>query len=850
MHLRKLIHIYSKIIIVSLFATMFFSCNLRKSKVILLSKNEVVVDKHNFKFKNSGFEKVDIEQIIKPKPNTKFLFIPFKRIIYNLYSDKKVTESELKKNNKCNSKISRKTNKLDKKLKRFENKLEIFKNNETKTKRYKRKINNKYDKKEKLENKKCEKQHWSKKFGEAPVTFSVFDKNKNIRKLNYFLQNRGYYKPYIKFDSSYRKNKIFVKYIIYPGKAHKIDNIYYKIDNEKIRKIIDSQKNKSLIKQGNRLDINIIEAERKRISDNLKNLGYFTFLKDYIFFTIDTIGKNKKADITINISNLTDKKGNEIILKKHKIKNVNIYPNYNPREALIYKENYYKNLIPADIISKKGKIFRFFYKNEPKINEKSIIKSIYVAPGDYFNLKKVKTSYKRLSSIQIIQTANISFKNLEEQNDVSDSIEYIDCNIKLSQDKLHQYEFSIEASRTSANYGLGGYLNYTNNNIFRNTEVLNIKFNGEIKRIQEKTAEGLPIPTNFFKFNSKKYGVSASINFPRLFIPEFINDFVQRTNPRSIFSSNFNITKRPDFSMSVISGAFGYQWNSAKTIKHSLSLVSADFMNFELHKDIYAYRFNESYEDRFIFGSSYKFTFNNQLTRKRNSYFLINAYSKAAGNSLRLGKKLLKHELTDGSYSVANNVFAQFFKTDLDIRFYTKTGRAKDNLAMRLFTGFALPYGNLKTIPVIEQYFSGGVNGIRAWQERSLGPGSYVLTDEEKGQYPKQRSDIKLEANFEYRMNLIGSFDAAFFIDAGNIWAINKNDPRDGAFFKTNKFYKEIAIGSGFGIRYDFSILVIRLDIGLKIKDPALPEGNRWIPTNEIFRLNNSKFNFGIGYPF
>jgi outer membrane protein assembly factor BamA len=174
-----------------------------------------------------------------------------------------------------------------------------------------------------------------------------------------------------------------------------------------------------------------------------------------------------------------------------------------------------------------------------------------------------------------------------------------------------------------------------------------------------------------------------------------------------------------------------------------------------------------------------------------------------------------------------------------------------NKLVYRLFIGIGYPLGNSSALPFEKKYFSGGPNSIRAWSTRDLGPGSYIRPESDTiFNYPNQVADIKLEANFEYRFRMFWKLEGAFFIDAGNIWAIRAADERKGALFEWNRFYKEIAIGTGLGIRLDFNFFMIRGDFGLKLRDPALPEGNRFIPFARGFEKSDVKFQFGIGYPF
>ncbi len=172
-----------------------------------------------------------------------------------------------------------------------------------------------------------------------------------------------------------------------------------------------------------------------------------------------------------------------------------------------------------------------------------------------------------------------------------------------------------------------------------------------------------------------------------------------------------------------------------------------------------------------------------------------------------------------------------------------------NSIVGRLFMGVGVPYGNFDVLPFEKKYFTGGANGIRAWQVRTLGPGTYTYKESEDA-YPNQSGDIKLEGNLEYRFRLLGSVEGAFFLDAGNIWAINKNDNREGALFKFDSFYKEIAIGTGTGLRFNFNYFIFRLDLGMKLRDPSLEPGRRLIIGNYPLNADHFNLSFAIGYPF
>jgi len=172
-----------------------------------------------------------------------------------------------------------------------------------------------------------------------------------------------------------------------------------------------------------------------------------------------------------------------------------------------------------------------------------------------------------------------------------------------------------------------------------------------------------------------------------------------------------------------------------------------------------------------------------------------------------------------------------------------------ERFVYRLFLGGGFPYGNSNALPFVKQYFLGGANSLRAWNVRALGPGSYRPREDFTG-YPNLTGDLKMELNWEYRFRMFWLLEGALFVDAGNIWSVNPADDRVGAQFHPADFFSEIAVGTGFGLRFDLSFSVLRLDMGLKMKDPSYPSGQRWLPGNRSINENNISWNIAIGYPF
>jgi len=271
-----------------------------------------------------------------------------------------------------------------------------------------------------------------------------------------------------------------------------------------------------------------------------------------------------------------------------------------------------------------------------------------------------------------------------------------------------------------------------------------------------------------------------------------------------------------------------------------LSAYSEEFLNSISNPFI-----RETYTDHLITSTGYSLIFNTQRTSVARDFMYLRFNAESAGSILSFANQSLQTPKVDDSYQIFGTKYAQFLKTDVDIRRYNIFNE-NHKLVSRLFAGIAYPYANSDVMPFEKKYFAGGANSIRAWQVRTIGPGSFVDTNK----VSNQLGDIKLEANLEYRFKMFWLIEGALFLDIGNVWAVNNSDTREGAIFKFDSFYKELAVGTGFGTRFDFSFFVFRIDIGIKLRDPELVEGKRWIIGARKYTWDDFGFNLGIGYPF
>ncbi len=365
-----------------------------------------------------------------------------------------------------------------------------------------------------------------------------------------------------------------------------------------------------------------------------------------------------------------------------------------------------------------------------------------------------------------------------------------------------------------------------------------------------------------------------SLYIPGIWIPFLKHPFRKVMNPSTKFTAAYSHQTRPDYIRDIAKITYGYTGNSSLRHSHVFYPVDINYVNIT-NQDAFQEFLNNSnnsylqntYRDHLIVGSKYSFIFNNQDLSNPNrnyTYFAFNL--EGSGNLLTAIGDFASLEKTNGSYTINEVAYAQYVKPEIDVRKYFRLGKVFNKhdswIIYRLFTGVGIPLKNLQVLPFEKSYYGGGANGIRAWEARSLGPGSLNEIDAIN---LDQIADMRIEANIEYRFDIIEMLEAALFLDAGNIWLSNPIEPIEGTDFKFNRFYKEIAVGIGAGARINLDILIVRLDVGLPIHNPALAEGERWIfepkmNTNyrrqEKYGVSYERYrskpvlSIGIGYPF
>ncbi len=688
---------------------------------------------------------------------------------------------------------------------------------------------------------------WLKRIGEAPVIFDPQLTSKSVEQFEQYLKNRGYYNAEVRSDVLYKKKKAWVTYNIETNEPYRVRNITYNIKDDELAKIYMDKASGAFIHQNSKLDVELMEKERSRITDIMQNRGYFMFADEYVHYQVDSALNSNQADVELIIENEENRYRTSI--NKHRkfvVDYYEIYVDDAGRDNLISASKYY-----SDTTIVGG--FIFYHNGKIPLDPKLLIKNIEIKPGEQYAKKKETKTYNNFYALRQFKYVNIQFNELLARSDSLHGV--LGGKIILPMQVKQSYSVDIEGTNTSGNLGVAGGLNYQHRNLLRGAEIFNINFTGATER---RVTLVNNVETEFMM---QELGGEATISIPGFVFPIKESRLGLHSMPKTNFSVAYNYQSRPDYTRTIANAKFGYKFKTNAFVTHTinpvdfnvvrLSDVDAKFL--ESIEDLYI---KSSYTDHLISSLNYSFTYNNKNLKRSAGYLYFRFNTELAGNLLKAYSNLFNAEptvITDPEsgastsyYEVFNTRYAQYVKTDFDFRYGRRFDRL-NSFAFRFFTGVGLPYGNFNVMPFEKRYFTGGANGIRAWQVRSLGPGSYAASS---GEYPNQSADIKIESNLEYRFKLISIVEGALFVDTGNVWAINNTDNREGAVFRFNKFYKQFAVGTGFGLRLVSSYFIFRADLGMKLCDPSQALGSRWIPGNRSLQGSDFNFNIAIGYPF
>ncbi len=665
------------------------------------------------------------------------------------------------------------------------------------------------------------------KFGEPPVVLSDVNLDKNNTILANNLENRGFFKASVTADTIIRRRKATVIYTVKTGPQYRIDTIAFEVDSSMIGSAIRTTAPKTLLKPGNPFNLEMIKDERSRIDAHLKENGFYYFSPEYLIIEADSTIGNNKVNLYVKLKPGTPSLARQI---------------YTIRDVFVYT-NYSLNATSGDT-SKKGALpYKGYYlidrgkRYKPKLFEQAL----QFNPGDVYNRTDHNTSLNRLVNLGVFKFVKNRFEPAGSTFAQLDAFYYLTPYPKKS--------LRLEVTGTTKSNNLVGSqltLAWRNRNTFKAGELFSISAYGGAEVQYSSALKG---------YNVYRGGIETQLTFPRFLVP-----FVQ-VNTRGGFVPKTNIllaydllNKQKLYTLNSFRASYGYSWKESLYKEHTLNpisinyvrplTVSAEYQDSANKNPTYA----KVIEKQFILGSTYNYMYNELVEGRNINAIYFSGTIDLSGNLFGLVKGGGSPEKPS---LILNNAFAQYVKTEADFRVYRRLGD-NSTWANRIIVGVGYPYGNSREIPFIKQFFIGGNNSIRAFRTRALGPGTY--NGNTTTLVPDQSGDLKLELNTELRAKLISIVHGAVFVDAGNIWLYRNNPNKPGAAFSKD-FLNELAVGTGVGLRFDVSILILRLDLAFPLRKPYLPEGQRWVIDkidlgNSRWRKDNMVFNLAIGYPF
>lgn len=816
-------------------------------------KDELLLKNNNLIINEKLITDEALNNLIYQKPNTRFLGVPFRLYTYNLAknNDSLFVKWRNKKPQKRQAILSQFSNKQ----------LDSFKQT-------KFKFNN-----------------WLQKTGQAPVVFDSLKVKKTIKNLQRYFHENGWFNAKATYELlEQKKQKIEVNYLVKKGKPSIINTVSTNIASPLLDSIYKIHQHKSKLKPGQQYQKNVFEQERERLTNLFRNSGVYHFAQDYIRFINDTLTDSKKIDIELEIKNRVIRNEDSIVsvpFKSYKVDAVNVITDY-------------KNTIKkADFNNKvKYKDFTLLSFDKLKYRPQAIVDAVFLHSDSLYRDKDRVQSLRFLSLLNTFEYPKINFKeNLADTT--------LNATIFLTPLKRVKLSFEPTISQNDIqSVGLALNTSVSIQNIFRGAEVLRISMLGSVGSSRDATSSN----ESFFDIN--ELGLNAEIKIPRFLFPINLRKIIpKRYAPTTQISLGYTNQTNIGLDRQTVNGVFNYKWKSKPQLKSSLDVLSVQFVN-NINPENYFNIFQTSFsrlqnvalneyntpsafiitddlgnrsldinqsvnflntvvqdlsfmqlnpsafqtvnsinerrnrliENNLIVSSGYEFSKNNQEGYSDTSFSSFRAKIELAGNAAALVSRLFN----DNNSQLFGVNYSQYARAEFNYIKHWSLG-LNNTFAVRSYVGLALPYGNSKSVPFVKSFFAGGVNDNRAWTAFDLGPGSLSLNSE------FNEANFKLAFSLEHRFTLSGNFKGAFFVDAGNIFNVLDDVEDENATFTSLNDFQDLAIGSGFGLRYDFSYFVLRFDVGFKTYEPSFGDKTRWFNN---YNFSNAVYNIGVNYPF
>ena len=834
---------YLYIIYLFIITLFISSCNLN----IYKSFEEPILTENIFEVNDSVIKKNPVKLLIQPSsPINKVFGYPLGLSIYKLASDNP--------DEKFESWLHRKPNRY-KRLSKLLSKKQI-----SQLKRYNNSFNG-----------------FLKNLGQEPIMLRDLNVNRNILRLKQYYKNEGYFDSNVYVDTIINENQAKLKYNISTNTRYLIDSISIDVKSRDIDSLINDSQKLSLLKENEYFSITKLILERDRLENLFKNKGIYDFQQRSINYNvlIDSSGVNKKIPIIISIKNPKE----ESLYQIKKINDINIY--VETLDELSNISSYTDSIIYNGI--------KIFSKGTLNYSPKSLTEPIFYKKGENYSDEKKLLTSRYFSNLGAFKYPRII------TNEVNDSLS---SSIYLIPRNRFSLGFDLDFTHSNIeDFGISFGTNFNMRNIFRGTENLSLNLNNSIG-----ASKDIGDPSDSF-FNLFELGGNLNLRIPRAILPFKTERIIRKEmNPVTNIIVGSTVQQNIGLDKQYYSGIYEVNWNPSKYSKINFRLLDFEYVNnqnisnyFNVYKNSYdklnyissIYNIDQSIinqngdliipdgadmfinqvlndetslnsgadfyksvnsilerkerltENNIIIGSSITLNRNTQENFLDEDFSQLRFKFEMVGN---LFNALLRGENlnSNNKVEISNILPSQYTKAEINYIKHILLNNG-DVFAFRAFTGIAVPYGNSNYIPFTRSYYAGGSNDNRAWKAYKLGPGSSNNINE------FNEANLKIAFNLEYRNKISGNLNGAFFIDFGNIWNVNDNVEDNSMTFNNLSDLSELAIGTGFGLRYDFNFFVLRLDTAFKTYNPAKQKSNRWF---KDFSLNKAVFNIGINYPF
>lgn len=681
----------------------------------------------------------------------------------------------------------------------------------------------------------------NKNFGKEPTYYDLAEAKYSTTQMMRYLDNVGYFNSNVTHTVSTKERKKTAKvtYHVYPSQPYIVSKIDHVIDDTLVRGYIMRDSASFPLHEGDIYNAYLLDEQREIITERLRNSGYYYFNRDLIYYEVDSNFLNHTLAITMRL-----KKSN-LAYKPYRIRDISIYPDFSV---------FHMNDKPVDSatltleLGRRRKIVNtldFYYFEKPQVKPQTFLRSINLIEGFPYSQRGVTSTYKALSNFRLFGNVNIQFDSVP-----NDTANLLDCRITMQQNDINSFTVQAEGTNSDGDLGIKGSLSYSNRNIFHGAETFQLSLKGGLeaqKLINAQDSEG-----GKQVFNTKELGLSASLFFPKFLSPFAYKNLARDYMHTTSVTLGFNAQVRYYYSRYSTMASFSYDWKGRKRVSHALTPVYLNSVRitninpvFQAYLDAEtSQRKKDQYSSHLLFGTRYSLTYSSQRLDQEGSFIYLRADFESSGNLLSLLNNTKLCTKVDDHYEFMHIRYAQYVRGNLDFRQHLDLG-SESWLVFRQFVGLGIPYGNSKDLPFERSFYGGGANGLRGWLYRTVGPGGYVPTEQDKDM--EKIGDIQLEMNAEYRFPIYNMINGALFVDVGNVWAYNPIESMPNAEFDFSTFYKQLALDAGIGIRLDVSFLIIRFDFAYAMRNPYPNiNGNYW----RFNQSGNLRMQMGIGYPF